>query len=283
LGDGVQAVCFTTKMGTINPALVAELSDWVDGHDRFVLASEARHFSLGFDLTWFIAQIEAEAWDAVDQALAALQALAVKLSTKACVAAIHGYSLGAGMELAFQCPKVVVLADAMLGFPESKVGLFPGGGGTAELALRSQGGGTKAVVDMAIRLANGEVSSNADQARQMGYLRRSDNTVYHPERLITEAKEAVADVSPLLRIGWQVPEGPLSGMIDRELDALVAKGSLTEYDHQIGDRIKHVFTKPTSFEDALAKERSLFVELCQKALTQARIRHMIETNKPLRN
>lgn len=283
LGDGVHAVCLSTKMGTINPALVAELSDWVDGHDRFVLASEARHFSLGFDLTWFIAQIEAEAWDAIERALADLQALAVKLSTKACVAAVHGYCLGAGMELAFQCPKVVVLADAMLGFPEAKVGLFPGGGGTAELALRAQGGGSKAVVDMAIRLANGEVSANADQARAMGYLRRSDRTVYHPERLVTEAKEAVVDVSPLLRIGWQVPDGPLSGMIDRELDALVAKGSLTDYDHQIGDRIKHVFTKPTSFEDALAKERTLFTELCQKALTQARIRHMIETNKPLRN
>lgn len=135
LGDGVLAVCLKTKMGTINPTLVAELDGWVDQHDRFVLASEARHFSLGFDLTWFVGRIEAEAWSEIDSALEALQNLAVKLSTKATVAAVHGYCLGAGLELALQCSQVAVLSDAMLGFPESKVGLFPGGGGTARVCI----------------------------------------------------------------------------------------------------------------------------------------------------
>jgi 3-hydroxyacyl-CoA dehydrogenase len=163
------------------------------------------------------------------------------------------------------------------------VGLFPGGGGTAELALRSQTGGAKSVVEMALRLTTGDVSSSADHARSIGCLRAQDRTVYHPERLITEARELLLSASPTERPVWAVPEGPLGGMIDREQDELVAKGTLTEYDEQIGDRIKAIFTKSTSFPDALAKERHLFIELCQKALTQARIRHMIETSKPLRN
>ncbi len=283
LGDGILAACIKTKMGTINPTLAKELDAWVDVHDRFVLASEAKHFSLGFDLTWFNERIEAEAWQEIDDALFALQSLAIKLSLKSVVAAVHGYCLGAGMELAFQCAQVVALSDTMLGFPEAKVGLFPGGGGTAELALRTQEHGAKALVEMAVRLTQGQSSANADQARSLGYLRGTDVTVYHPERLITEARQLAKSVEPHPRPVWAVPEGPLGGMIDREQDVLRGKAVITEYDEQIGDRIKAIFTKASSFDEALGKERQLFVELCQKALTQARIRHMIETSKPLRN
>lgn len=283
LGEGILAACLKTKMGTINPTLVTELDAWVDGHERFVLASEARNFSLGFDLTWFVSRIEAEAWDEIDGALDALQKLALKLSQKASVAAVHGYCLGAGMELAFQCGHVVALSDAMLGFPESKVGLFPGGGGTAELALRSQAGGAKSVVEMAMRLTQGEVSSNADHARSIGYLTSHDATVYHPERLITDARAMAIVSAPRERAEWNLPDGPLGGMIDRDQDELLSKGVLTEYDEQIGDRIKAIFTKSSTFPNALERERQLFIELCKKSFTQTRIRHMVETGKPLRN
>jgi len=283
LGEGVTAVALTTKMGTITPALVEELHAKLDSLDRFVLCSEARHFSLGFDLTQFLAKIDAEDFSGILHDLDRLQQLAVRLSGKRVVSAIHGYALGAGLELAFQCPRVVALADSMLGFPESKVGLYPGGGGTAEMALRSQADGAKAVVDTAIRLSQGEVSTNADHARHLGYLRPTDVTEYHPERLLTTARAFALTVEPTARPAWSLPSGPLTGMIDRAQDELVAKGTLSDYDRQIADRVKAVFTKSTSFDDALLKERTLFIELTQKALTQARIRHMMETGKPLRN
>lgn len=283
LGEGVVAVATTTKMGTITPALVEELHAKLDSLDRFVLCSEARHFSLGFDLTQFLAKIDAEEWDGILHDLDRLQQLAVRMSGKRAVAAIHGYGLGAGFELAFQCPQMVLLADAMVGFPESKVGLYPGGGGTAELALRSQPHAAKGVVEMALRLTTGDVSINADQGRGLGYVRATDVTEYHPERLITTARELALTVEPAPRPAWHVPVGPIAGMIDRAQDELVEKGTLSDYDRQIGDRIKAVFAKATSYDDALLKERTLFIELTQKALTQARIRHMMETGKPLRN
>lgn len=283
LGEGVVALAITTKMGTITPALVEELHAKLDSLDRFVLCSEARHFSLGFDLTQFLAKIDAEDWDGILHDLDRLQQLAVRLSGKRAVSAIHGYALGAGLELAFQCPRAVALADAMMGFPESKVGLYPGGGGTAEMALRSQADGAKSVVDTAVRLSLGEVSANADHARHLGYLRPTDITEYHPERLITTARALALAVEPTLRPEWHLPEGPLTGMIDRAQDELVSKGTISDYDRQIADRIKAVFTKSTSYDDALIKERTHFIELTQKALTHARIKHMMETGKPLRN
>jgi enoyl-CoA hydratase/3-hydroxyacyl-CoA dehydrogenase len=46
------------------------------------------------------------------------------------VAAIHGYCLGGGLEIALACDLRVAHVDAQLGFPEVRLGLLPGGGGT---------------------------------------------------------------------------------------------------------------------------------------------------------
>jgi enoyl-CoA hydratase len=46
------------------------------------------------------------------------------------VAAIHGFCLGGGLELALGCDVRLAQADARLGFPEVRLGLLPGGGGT---------------------------------------------------------------------------------------------------------------------------------------------------------
>jgi len=46
------------------------------------------------------------------------------------IAAVHGYCLGGGLELALGCDLRIARRDAQLGFPEVKLGLLPGGGGT---------------------------------------------------------------------------------------------------------------------------------------------------------
>ena len=46
------------------------------------------------------------------------------------VAAIHGFCLGGGLEIALACDLRIATRDAQLGFPEVNLGLLPGGGGT---------------------------------------------------------------------------------------------------------------------------------------------------------
>src|SRR6476661_7289638 len=46
------------------------------------------------------------------------------------VAAIHGYCLGGGLEIALACDFRIAQREAQLGFPEVNLGLLPGGGGT---------------------------------------------------------------------------------------------------------------------------------------------------------
>jgi enoyl-CoA hydratase/carnithine racemase len=52
------------------------------------------------------------------------------------IAAVHGFALGGGCELALSCDLIVADATAQLGLPEASVGLVPGCGGTQLLARR---------------------------------------------------------------------------------------------------------------------------------------------------
>lgn len=52
------------------------------------------------------------------------------------VAAVHGYALGGGFEIALSCDLVVADETAVVGLPEVSVGVIPGGGGTQLLTRR---------------------------------------------------------------------------------------------------------------------------------------------------
>ena len=56
------------------------------------------------------------------------------------IAAVHGWALGGGCELALSCDLIVADETAVFGMPETTVGLVPGGGGT-QLAVRRLGVG----------------------------------------------------------------------------------------------------------------------------------------------
>lgn len=283
LGDGVLGVALTTKMGVLDPKVCASLHAWLEEQDGpMVLCSEARSFSAGFDLKFFLALQEAGDWAGVDAGLKALQDLTLLISQKRMVAAVHGHCLGAGFEVATACSLIAAHPEANIGLPESRVGLIPGGAGTCRMRLKFQES-LKSLVAGAMLMARGQVSTCAGDALSLGYLRPKDVILTHPDRLITDAAKLAREAEPRAIPIWKSMEGPLTGMIDQALNEAKSKGEFTEHDVVIGQRIKEVFKFSGTFDEALRREREEFIEILQEGLSVARIKHMLETGKPLHN
>jgi 3-hydroxyacyl-CoA dehydrogenase len=72
---------------------------------------------------------------------------ALDASEKPVIAAIHGYALGGGLEIAMACHYRMALPTAKVGLPEVRIGIIPGGGGTQRLPRLI---GAKAALEMIV-------------------------------------------------------------------------------------------------------------------------------------
>jgi enoyl-CoA hydratase/carnithine racemase len=130
-----------TAMNALNSSMLAELAGHfttlaADPSVTVVIVSAAgeRAFCAGADLkeraTMSDAQIVAQR-PGFRAAFGALLALPQPV-----IAAVHGFALGGGCELALSCDVIVAEETAVFGLPEATVGLVPGCGGTQLLARR---------------------------------------------------------------------------------------------------------------------------------------------------
>ena len=98
-----------------------------------VLAGQPRAFSVGADLRGRVAEYDAPGGaDPLGEVIRSLFAYLGAMS-KPVIAALAGYVLGGGLELALACDLRIADPSAQLGFPEVKVGSMPGAGGTQRL------------------------------------------------------------------------------------------------------------------------------------------------------
>ena len=124
----------------LNHQTIAELVDALEAFDRdeavrcMVLTGDERAFAAGADIGQMV---EASAVDVLADDNFARWARFRALH-KPVIAAVSGYALGGGCELALMCDLIVASETAQFGQPEVKIGIIPGAGGTQRWA-RSTG------------------------------------------------------------------------------------------------------------------------------------------------
>ncbi len=102
------------------------------------------------------------------------------------IAAVRGYALGGGCELAMACDMLVAGSDAVFGQPEIRIGIIPGGGGTQRLP-RAIG----AARAMELILTGRQV--RADEAARLGLVTR----VVPADETLASALDLAAEIAAL--------------------------------------------------------------------------------------
>jgi enoyl-CoA hydratase len=182
-------------LNALNSKLMSELVEAVRAFDAdpaircMLLHGDEKAFAAGADIKEMADQGAIDMyqkdfislWDAVYQ------------TQKPIVAAVSGYALGGGCELAMICDMIICSETAKFGQPEINIGVLPGAGGTQRLT-RAVGKAT--AMDMVL---TGRMITAAE-AKTAGLVSR----VVPPEAYLTEAQKVAADIAAKSPVALQL-------------------------------------------------------------------------------
>ena len=190
-------------LNALNQTLIGEMADALETLDRdeqigcIILTGNERAFAAGADITEManatvVDQMSGDQFSRWDR---------VRRIKKPIIAAVSGWALGGGCEIALMCDMIVASESARFGQPEINIGIIPGAGGTqrwAQLVGKARA--------MEICLTGDPIT--AEEARAWGLVNRvvpvelyleeaktlARKTASKPPLAVRQAKEAVNNV-----------------------------------------------------------------------------------------
>jgi 3-hydroxyacyl-CoA dehydrogenase len=306
LGDGVVCLEFTAKMNALDEQVLQLIQKAIalvrESGKALVIYNEGENFSAGANLGLALFAVNIAAWGEVERLVAAGQQAykALKYAPFPVVGAPAGLALGGGCEILLHSDAIQAHAESYIGLVECGVGLLPGWGGNGEMLdriARTSGmprGPMPAVAKAFEMISTAQVSKSAAEAREMLILRPADGISMNRDRLLADAKAkalALADgyappPKPVFKLPGESGRAALAGAVhDVRL-----RNQATDYDVVVSGRLAQVLTggdadliDEVAEDDLLALERRQFVAGVRDPRTIARVEHMLETGKPLRN
>ncbi|MGF7154165.1 3-hydroxyacyl-CoA dehydrogenase/enoyl-CoA hydratase family protein [Novosphingobium gossypii] len=306
VGDGVVCLEFTGKMnaldGEVMKLIVEAIPLVASKFKALVVYNDAGNFSAGANLGLAIFAVNIAAWSEIEKLVAGGQMAykGLKYAPFPVVGAPAGIALGGGCEILLHCDAIQAHAELYMGLVECGVGLVPGWGGNGELLDRWQSnpavpkGPMPAVAKVFETVSTATVSRSAAQAKELLFLRRDDAITMNRDRLLYDAKQKALSLVD----GYKAPEPPhfrLPGESGRTALSMAAQGfhkqgKATDYDLVVSDELAGVLTggeadlvDVVSEQELLKLEREAFMRLVRSPRSVARVEHMLETGKPLRN
>lgn len=131
----------------------------------------------------------------------------IRLITKPLIAAVSGFALGGGCELAMLCDILIASETARFGQPEINIGVIPGAGGTQRL--------TRAVGKArAMELILTGRHLDAEEAYRLGLVTKIVPTEFY----LTEAKKLAADIASKPPVAVRLAKECINKVYDGSLD-----------------------------------------------------------------
>ncbi|KAB7732179.1 3-hydroxyacyl-CoA dehydrogenase [Rudanella paleaurantiibacter] len=309
IGDGILNLEFRSKMNTFGAEVIEGLQKAISTAEKdfrgLVIGNESTEaFSAGANLaTLFMFAIEQE-FDEINLMIAQFQQtmMRARYSSIPVVGAPHTLALGGGCELNLHADRVVAHAETYMGLVEVGVGLIPAGGGTKEMAARAsdlyQTGDPELNIlqNIFMNIATAKVSASAQEAKEMNYIRPTDQIVLNRSRLIAEAKQAAIElaengyVQPKPRTDIKVQGKTGIALFKAGITAMRMGNYISDHDLKIAEKLAYVIcggdlSAPQTVTEQylLDLEREAFLSLSGEKKTLERIQSLLQGGKPLRN
>ncbi|UQA58827.1 3-hydroxyacyl-CoA dehydrogenase/enoyl-CoA hydratase family protein [Polyangium aurulentum] len=309
LGDGVLGLTFKTKANSIDADVISMLGKAAEKAEEdyraLVIHNDGDHFCVGANLFLIVMAASNKDWEQIRSIVKAYQDATqrLKYARVPVVGAPWGMTLGGGLELCFACDSVQAAAETYSGLVEVGVGLLPGGAGTLNMLWRALEGvpegaaiNTQEIVTQVFKnIALAKVATSADEAKALGYFRKTDGVSFDRARQLTEAKAravglAASGYHPPAKRAYKLPGESGIATLRMMVDTLVAGGYASQHDAKIAAKVAEVLcggvagaSREVTEEEVLELEREAFVSLCGEPKSQERMQYMLMNNKPLRN
>lgn len=173
-------------LNALNAGLLTELMDALETFDRdagigaIVITGSGKAFAAGADIKEMAGKTAVE----ISQSDFIPTFARIQQIKKPIIAAVNGFALGGGSELAMSCDMVIAGENARFGQPEINIGVIPGAGGTQRL--------TRAVGKaLAMEMVLNNRHLTAAEAAHHGLV----NKVVPPELTIDEALKLAAEIA----------------------------------------------------------------------------------------
>jgi 3-hydroxyacyl-CoA dehydrogenase len=310
LGDGVVCLEFHTKMNTLDAdirEMLREAVEEVEAKDwaGLVIGNEGADFSVGANLAGGDGRWGAGDFAAIERSVKGMQdaLMSVRFCSKPVVTAPAGRTLGGGAEVSMAGARTAAAAETYMGLVEVGVGLVPGAGGCKELvrrivspAMQLPGNDPAPFLQQALQtIGMAKVSTSAAEARSFGFLTNGDHIVMNRDHQIAEARRLVLELAdgytaPLKGKSCYASGRDALAALRAGLYVMQQGGYMSEYDLHVSGKVAYILCggnlssgQWVDEQHFLDLEREAFVSLCGEPKTLARIKHMLETGKPLRN
>ncbi|MGD9163500.1 MAG: 3-hydroxyacyl-CoA dehydrogenase/enoyl-CoA hydratase family protein [Chromatiales bacterium] len=307
IGDGVVCLEFTSKMNSMDPQIMGMIRKAIElvpaqGYKALVIYNEGTNFSAGANLGLLLFAANLAMWPEAEAMVKEGQDtyMALKYAPFPVVGAPSGMALGGGCEILLHCDALQAHAETYVGLVEVGVGVIPGWGGCKELLTRwtvnkrRPGGPMPPVVKSFETISVATVAKSAVEAGDYLFLREGDGITMNRDRLLADAKakalSMVEGYSPPQPVEINLPGATARVAMQMAVEGFVKLGKVTPHDLVVAGALSEVLsggdtdvTEPLTEADLLALELKHFMRLARHPDTLARMEHMLETGKPLRN